>query len=327
MLGVGDAMLCGCAKSLALQVTNVYENGDTAFHYEYCEDLKDGRGFTAGIAGFCSGTSDAWEVIQLYHTLTGGKDDMSQFDATMAKYAESGSDSTSGLSNYCEVWKKLGTGDAKFRQAQDTIRDKMYFAPAMAQAKTLGLKTSIAQAQLYDTAIEHGAGDDADGLISLIKRTNEKVTADVAGTSNSTLNVNGHKIDEIAWLNLFLVVRTDDLEHPREKENQGGNYWAQTTYRVKSYQYAIQQKEYKWGTSVKILDNDGKPITVKCSTSPANKKNKRATKPCRKSTKPKDPKPKETKPKETKPKEPKSKDPMSKDPKSKSHKSMSAEDN
>ncbi|KAJ2345399.1 hypothetical protein GGH92_004067, partial [Coemansia sp. RSA 2673] len=172
--------------------------------------------------------------------------------------------------------------------------------------------TSIAQAQLYDTAIEHGAGDDADGLISLIKRTNEKVTADVAGTSGSTLNVNGHKIDEIAWLNLFLVVRTDDLEHPREKENQGGNYWAQTTYRVKSFQYAIKLKEYKWGTSVKILDNDGKPITVKCSTSPANKKNKRATKPCRKSTKPKEPKPKETKPK---------------DPMSKSHKSMHAGDN
>ncbi|KAJ2109503.1 hypothetical protein IW146_006331, partial [Coemansia sp. RSA 922] len=77
MLSVSDAMLSGCAKSLALQVTNVYENGDTAFHYEYCEDLKDGRGFTAGIAGFCSGTGDALEVVKLYHKLTGGKDDMS----------------------------------------------------------------------------------------------------------------------------------------------------------------------------------------------------------------------------------------------------------
>ncbi|KAJ2061127.1 hypothetical protein GGI17_003307 [Coemansia sp. S146] len=271
MLGISDAMLCGCAKMLALQVTNVYENGDTVFHYDYCEDLKDGRGFTAGIAGFCTGTGDALELVNAYHKLTGGKDDMSQFDATMTKYAASNSDSTTGLSNYCAVWKKLGNGDAKFRQAQDTIRDQMYFAPAMAQAKILGLKTTIAQAQLYDTAIEHGAGDDADGLKSLIKRTNEKVTADVAGTSGSTLNVNGHKIDEIAWLNLFLVVRTDDLEHPREKDNQGGNYWAQTTYRVKSYQYAIQQKQYNWSTSVKILDNDGKAITVKCSTSASNK--------------------------------------------------------
>ncbi|KAJ2748535.1 hypothetical protein GGI19_006076 [Coemansia pectinata] len=317
MLGISDAMLCGCAKMLALQVTNVYENGDAAFHYDYCEDLKDGRGFTAGIAGFCSGTGDALEVVQVYHKLTGGKDDMSQFDATMAKYAASNSDSTTGLSNYCAVWKKLGNGDAKFRQAQDTIRDQMYFAPAMAQAKILNLKTTIAQAQLYDTAIEHGAGTDADGLISLIKRTNEKVTKDVAGTSGSTLNVNGHNIDEIAWLNLFLGVRTDDLEHPKEKENQGGNYWAQTTYRVKSYQYAIQQKEYNWGTSVKILDNDGKAMTVKCSTSPANKKRKRAAKPCHKGTKPK---------------VPKAKDPKSKGPKSKSHKSkgpesMSAEGN
>ncbi|KAJ2440577.1 hypothetical protein GGF42_007577 [Coemansia sp. RSA 2424] len=275
MLRVSSAMLCNCAKTLALEITNVYENGDTKFHYEYCEDLKDGRGFTAGIAGFCSGTGDAWEVVQVYHKLTGGKDDMSQFDEIMEKYAESGDDSTSGLSNYCSVWNKLGTSDAKFRKAQETIRDQLYFRPAMAQAKILGLKTSIAQAQLYDTAIEHGAGDDQDGLAALIKRTNEKVTADVKGTSGNTLTVNGRKIDEIAWLNLFFDVRIDDLENPREKDNQGGNYWAQTTYRVKSFKYAVEQSQIKWTKSVKILDNDGKPMTVTCSTSSSKSKRKR----------------------------------------------------
>ncbi|KAJ2746130.1 hypothetical protein GGI20_001615 [Coemansia sp. BCRC 34301] len=275
MIGNSASMLCNCPKTLAMQITNVYENGDTKFHYEYCEDLKDGRGFTAGIAGFCSGTGDAWEVVQTYHKLTGGKDEMSQFDATMKKYAESGSDSTSGLSNYCEVWKKLGTSDANFKKAQDTIRDELYFYPAMAQAKILKLKTSIAQAQLYDTAIEHGAGDDQDGLAALIKRTNAKVTGDVKGTSGSTLTINGHKIDEIAWLNLFFEVRIDDLENPREKYNQGGNYWAQTTYRVKSFQYAVKQNQIRWAKSVKILDNDGKPMTVTCSTSGSNRKRRR----------------------------------------------------
>ncbi|KAJ1645742.1 hypothetical protein LPJ64_002719, partial [Coemansia asiatica] len=57
-----DAGLSGCAKSIALQITNIYENGDTKFHYDYCENLHDGRGYTAGIVGFCTGTADAWEV-------------------------------------------------------------------------------------------------------------------------------------------------------------------------------------------------------------------------------------------------------------------------
>ncbi|KAJ2795160.1 hypothetical protein H4S07_006557 [Coemansia furcata] len=330
MLGMSDALLCGCGKMLALEVTNVYENGDTNFHYEYCEDLKDGRGYTAGIAGFCSGTGDAWQMVQAYHKLTGGKDDMSQFDtemARLAKLSDSGKDasSVSGLPNYCAVWKKLGNSDPKFKQAQDQIRDQMYFTPAMDQAKILGLKTTIAQAQLYDTALEHGAGDDADGLISLIKRTNAKVTSDVSGTSGSTLTINGHKIDEIAWLNLFLDVRTADLEHPLESGNQGGNYWAQTTYRVKSYQYIIKQKQYNWGTSVNILDNDGKPMTVKCSTSPVNTKRKRANKPCKKGNKTKGTKPKDSSSNDSSPDGPSSK--KSKHSKSgKGHKTMSVDD-
>ncbi|KAJ2896803.1 hypothetical protein GGI21_000176 [Coemansia aciculifera] len=265
LLGSANAALDGCAKTLALKVTNIYENGDSNFHYDYCENLHDGRGFTAGIAGFCSGTGDAWEVIQAYHKLTGGRgDEFSKFDTVLKKYAESGSDSTSGLDGYCALWGKLGKGDARFKQAQDSVRDELYVAPAQQYSAKLGLRLTISQAQLYDTGIEHGTGNDADGLGSLIKRTNAKFTSDRPGSSGSTLNINNHKVDEIVWLNEFLGVRTDDLLHPRERENQGGNYWAQTVYRVKSYQWAVNQKEYNWGNSVRVLDNDGKPTTVYC---------------------------------------------------------------
>ncbi|KAJ2069354.1 hypothetical protein GGI08_000392 [Coemansia sp. S2] len=40
---------------------------------------------------------------------------------------------------------------------------------------------------------------------------------------------------------------------------------AKTLYRIKSYQFAIDTKEYNWGDSVSVLDNDGKPTTVTCS--------------------------------------------------------------
>ena len=34
--------------------------------YRYIEDIRDGRGYTAGIIGFCSGTGDMLEVVQAY---------------------------------------------------------------------------------------------------------------------------------------------------------------------------------------------------------------------------------------------------------------------
>ncbi|KAJ2236035.1 hypothetical protein H4R99_004952 [Coemansia sp. RSA 1722] len=260
-----NAGLSGCAKSIALQITNIYENGDTKFHYDYCENLHDGRGFTAGIVGFCTGMEDAWQVIQEYHKLTGGNDEFSPFDSQLQKLADSGSDSTSGIKGYCDVWEKLGKTDMRFRQAQEAIRDKKHVNPSQKYADQLGLRFSISQGQLYDTAVEHGDGSGPDDLRGLIKRTNKKFKSDAPGDSGSTLDINGHKVDEIVWLKKFLDVRTDDLKHPRQEENQVGNYWASTVYRIKSYRYALDKKEYDWTGSVTILDNDGKPTTVSCN--------------------------------------------------------------
>ncbi|KAJ1645741.1 hypothetical protein J3B02_001813 [Coemansia erecta] len=259
------AGLSGCAKSIALQITNIYENGDTNFHYDYCENLHDGRGYTAGIVGFCTGMEDAWQVIQEYHRSTGGNDAFSPFDSQLKKLADTGSDSTNKIKGYCKVWKTLGKTDTRFRQAQELIRDRKHVDPSQKYADQLGLKFSISQAQLYDTAVEHGDGSGPDDLRGLIKRTNQEFKANVPGDSGSILDINGHRVDEIVWLKRFLDVRTDDLEHPRQEENQGGNYWASTVYRVKSYRYAVDRKEYEWSGSVTILDNDGKPTTVSCA--------------------------------------------------------------
>ncbi|KAJ2080973.1 hypothetical protein H4R24_002690 [Coemansia sp. RSA 988] len=270
-----SAALCGCSRDIALRITNVYENGDTEFHYDYCENLQDGRGFTAGISGYCTGTGDAWQVIQQYHKLTGGKDDFSIMDMTLQKYSDSGSDSTIGLENYCKVWTKLGKSDSRFQQAQDIVRNKLYYNPSQKYADDLGLQLDISRAQMYDTAIEHGTSEDADGLEALINYTNAKFTKDSPGDSKSTLSINGKQVDEIVWLTMFLKVREDDLKNPKETYNQGGNYWAQTVYRTKSYKYAIEQGEYMFSNSVKILDNDGQPMTVTCNISSSKRRRRR----------------------------------------------------
>ncbi|ORX72729.1 lysozyme-like protein [Linderina pennispora] len=244
-----NAAMSACSKKIALGLTNIYENGDTAFHYDYCENIHDGRGFTAGIAGFCTGTSDAWVVLQEYHKMTGGKDEFSN-------------GSTSGLDGYCSVWGKLGKSDAKFRAAQDKVRDEMYFDPSQKLADTLGAQLDVTRAQLYDTTIQHGDGSDPDSVGALIKKTSASFKADAKGSSGSTLKINGHNVDEIAWLTKFLQVRADDLKNPHNKETQ--KEWSESVTRVKSYQYVVAQKQYKWSNSIKALDNDGKATTVKC---------------------------------------------------------------
>ncbi|KAJ2817642.1 hypothetical protein IWW50_006100, partial [Coemansia erecta] len=274
ILATANAALCGCSKDIALRLTNIYENGDTDFHYDYCENIKDGRGFTSGIAGFCTGTGDAWEFIQEYHKLTGGNDDFSPMDKVLAKYAESGSDSTSGLENYCKVWEKLGKTDLKFQQAQDMVRDKMYFNPSQKLADELGLKFDVTRGELYDTGIQHGMGG-ADGLEALIKDTSDSFTSDATGDSGSTLKVNGYNVDEIVWLRKFIDVVNDDLKNPKDKENQGGDAWADDMYRTESYTHMIDARTYMYGNSVEALDNDGNSITVNCANEHYYRKRRR----------------------------------------------------
>src|SRR6185437_9800653 len=48
------------------QLTTVFENSTTTFRYDYVEDLGDGRGYTAGRVGFCTGTGDLLDVVERY---------------------------------------------------------------------------------------------------------------------------------------------------------------------------------------------------------------------------------------------------------------------
>jgi chitosanase len=47
-----------CQKSIVFQTTNIFENSQLHFAFDYCENIKDGRGYTSGIIGFTTGTHD-----------------------------------------------------------------------------------------------------------------------------------------------------------------------------------------------------------------------------------------------------------------------------
>jgi hypothetical protein len=56
-------------KKRADMLISVFENSTLEPQYGYVEDLGDGRGYTAGRAGFCSGTGDLLEVAKKYSLL------------------------------------------------------------------------------------------------------------------------------------------------------------------------------------------------------------------------------------------------------------------
>lgn len=141
-----------------MQLVSSAENSslDWRAQYAYIEDIGDGRGYTAGIIGFCSGTGDKLELVTAY---TATEPDNSLAPYLPALTAVNGTDSHEGLDpGFMDAWA-LAAQDPVFQAAQDTERDTVYFDPAVAQAKADGLH-ALGQFAYYDAMVMHGPGDD-----------------------------------------------------------------------------------------------------------------------------------------------------------------------
>lgn len=141
-------------KDIAMQLVSSAENSSLEWRdqYRYIEDIEDGRGYTAGIIGFCSGTGDMLELVQAYTD--------AQPDNVLAPYlpalvAVNGTDSHEGLDpGFPAAWE-AAADDPAFQHAQDAVRDGLSFDPAVALATQDGLR-ALGQFAYYDAAVMHG---------------------------------------------------------------------------------------------------------------------------------------------------------------------------
>ncbi|MEV4300449.1 chitosanase [Microbispora rosea] len=180
-------------KEIAMELVSSAENSslDWKAQYEYIEDIDDGRGYTAGIIGFCSGTGDMLDLVELYTARRPGN--------VLAKYLPAlrkvnGTDSHRGLDpNFPKDWRTAGA-DPVFRQAQNDERDRVYFDPAVAQAKADGLR-ALGQFVYYDAMVMHGPGSDPVSFGGIRKTAVKKARTPAQGG------------DEVAYLNAFLDAR------------------------------------------------------------------------------------------------------------------------
>ncbi|GAA5017635.1 chitosanase [Kitasatospora paranensis] len=180
-------------KEIAMELVSSAENSslDWKAQYKYIEDIGDGRGYTAGIIGFCSGTGDMLELVQHYTDLKSGN--------VLAKYLPAlkkvnGSDSHAGLgSAFTKDWATAAK-DTLFQQAQNDERDRVYFDPAVSQAKSDGLR-ALGQFMYYDAIVMHGPGGDSDSFGGIRAAAMKKARTPAQGG------------DETAYLKAFADAR------------------------------------------------------------------------------------------------------------------------
>jgi hypothetical protein len=187
-------------KEHAMEIVSSAENSslDWRAQYAYIEDIKDGRGYTAGIIGFCSGTGDMLQLVQNY-TNAHPSNGLAKYLSALKKV--NGSASHSGLDpNYKSAWAKEAKVTA-FQSAQDKERDDVYFNPSLSKAKADGLR-ALGQFAYYDASVVHGY----DGTLAIRSRAMKKAKTPAQGGNETT------------YLNAFLDER--DVEMNKEEAHQ-----------------------------------------------------------------------------------------------------------
>ncbi|WP_432253619.1 chitosanase [Streptomyces sp. HNM1019] len=185
-------------KEIAMKLVSSAENSslDWRAQFSYIEDIGDGRGYTAGIIGFCSGTGDMLELVEYYT--------QQKPDNVLAKYLPAlrevdGSDSHDGLDpDFTKDWKKAAEDEA-FQDAQEHERDRVYFNPAVQQGKDDGLG-ALGQFIYYDAIVMHGPGDSEYSFGGIRK----------AALSHAKPPAEGG--DETTYLNAFLDARVEAMK-------------------------------------------------------------------------------------------------------------------
>ena len=180
-------------KEIAMELVSSAENSslDWKAQYKYIEDIGDGRGYTAGIIGFCSGTGDMLDLVKLYDSRK-PNNALSKFLPALEKV--NGTDSHSGLgSSFVNAWRTAAK-DTVFQQAQNDERDRVYFTPSVSQAKADGLR-ALGQFIYYDAIVMHGPGDDSVSFGGIRKTAMKKAKTPAQGGNETT------------YLNAFLDAR------------------------------------------------------------------------------------------------------------------------
>ena len=205
----------------AWKLTSIWENDTTVLQYAYCENIQDGRGYTSGRAGFCTGCGDAVQVVQCYDQAnTGSSNLMKKYANAMANLSGGNTGPVDAIGNYCADWGTSASNaatSAAFNTCQDQLTMTLYQVPGCMDAHGWGIQTPLFLAELYDAEINHGEPD----VSNMLTKAGQNANIPKSTTPLS-------QADESKLLHAFLTVRVGILA--------ADPTWAQAVDRVAVYE-------------------------------------------------------------------------------------------
>lgn len=179
------------ATTFALVASAENSSLDYQRQYRYIEDIGDGRGYTAGIIGFTSGTGDLLKVVTRYQKLAPNN--------RLVKYLPAlrranGHATHRGLGpDFVRDWRRAAQ-DRRLIQAQNDLVTQMYLRPAVRAAQEDGL-SPLGQYIYYDAMVVHGPGAGATSFGGLRRAAKQRAKTPRQGGPAKT------------YLQTFLTVR------------------------------------------------------------------------------------------------------------------------
>ncbi len=209
--------------------------------YAYIEDIQDGRGYTAGIIGFTSGTGDLLEVINEYRKLKPDNNMLEPYIETLE--AVNGTDSHEGLGkSFVEDWRQVGQ-TTEMTQAQDNIVDNMYLNPAVAFAEKDHLSL-LGQYIYYDALVVHGPGEDPDSFNGIRKEA----------LQNS--NAPSKAGNEADYLKAFLKARTKIMLKEEAHEDLSRIRFQEQLIDERNYELELPISWEMYGDEFRLAEED-----------------------------------------------------------------------
>src|SRR3954453_5682057 len=215
-----------------------FENSTSVIQYCYVVALEDGRGFTVGRAGFTTATGDLLEVAEMY-TDEVPDNPLGDLLPRLREAAASGDGSTDGLEELPQAWRDT-CKDPRQRRIQDAVVDEEYYNPAVKEWRKRGLRQPLSLAAIYDAEIQHGGGEDPDGVPAMLKRATRRAH----GTPRK------HQVTERGFLLPFLHPRRATLAPAHDPSPRAA--WAETVERADVWRQLVETGQWKLASPVRV---------------------------------------------------------------------------
>lgn len=215
-----------------------FENSTSRIQYCFIGALDDGRGYTAGRAGFTSATGDLLEVAERYTRAVPGNP-LADLLPRLRELAANGDGSLDGLEALPQAWRDT-CKDPRQRRVQDAVVDKEYYGPAVRHWKALGLHRPLSLAAIYDAEIQHGDGGDPDGVPAMLKRAAKRAH----GSPRSK------GVPEPRFLRAFIHVRRATLAHAHNASTRAA--WAAVVERADVWRQLVDTGQWTLSSPIRV---------------------------------------------------------------------------